>query len=209
MRISMTPTLAAIALVAAFAQSAYADITVKSQDGTVEMTLPNGWREAKKAGPNAKIHATDGHSARVTVRVEPKEDFKDLKAFAEFMGKRLKKKFVDADPKFEDVQVAGKPAIRISLMGQARSGKRAGYIMTLFEGDDVYVNVMASANAGVFNKVKDVLSNLPHQIRMTSAAGPQAKAPPEPQVQQQPPPPVTPSPPATPSPTKPPARTSR
>jgi hypothetical protein len=200
-----------MALVAAFAPSAYADITVKSQDGTMEMTLPNGWREAKKAGPNAKIHATDGHSARVTVRVEPKEDFTDLKAFAEFMGKRLKKKFVDADPKFEDVQVGGKPAVRISLMGQARSGKRAGYILTLFEGDSVYVSVMASANAGVFNKVKDVLSNLPDQVRMTSAAGQQAKVPPEPQVQQQPTPPATPSPApaATTSAAKPPARTSR
>jgi hypothetical protein len=204
MRLSIRLTVTAMALVVAFAPSSYADITVKSQDGTIEMTLPNGWREAKKGGPNAKIHATDGHSARVTVRTESKEDFNDLKAFAEFMGKRLKKKFIDADPKFEDVNVAGKPAIRISLMGQARSGKRAGYIITLFEGDDEYLIVMASANAGVFNKVKDVLSDLPNQIRMTSVGSPQAKVPPEPPVQHQPQPAAT-----TTSPAKPSARTPR
>ena len=171
--------LAVVAMTAiiAFGSSAYADTVLKSADGTIEMTLPNGWREAKKGNSNALIHATDGHSARVSVRTEAKENFKDLKAYAQFMTERLKRKFADAEPKTEDVQVGGKPAVRITVMGEARNGKRAGYIITLFEGDKVYVEVSASASAGVFSSDQDMLANLPNQIRMTSAAAPAATPP--------------------------------
>ena len=67
------------AAVVAFCPPAYADMTVKSQDGTMELALPNGWHEAKPEGPLSKIVATDGKGSRVVVRVYPKEDFKDVK----------------------------------------------------------------------------------------------------------------------------------
>ena len=83
--------LAVVAMTAiiAFGSSAYADTVLKSADGTIEMTLPNGWREAKKGNSNALIRATDGHSARVSVRTEAKENFKDLKAYAQFMTVKI------------------------------------------------------------------------------------------------------------------------
>ena len=198
--------LAVVAMTAiiAFGSSAYADTVLKSADGTIEMTLPNGWREAKKGNSNALIHATDGHSARVSVRTEAKENFKDLKAYAQFMTERLKRKFADAEPKTEDVQVGGKPAVRITVMGEARNGKRAGYIITLFEGDKVYVEVSASASAGVFSSDQDMLANLPNQIRMTSAAAPAATPP-----AAQPAAPAPASAPAASTTTKPPTRTPR
>jgi hypothetical protein len=197
--------LAAMAAIIAFCSSAYADTVLKSTDGTVEMTLPNGWREAKKGNSNALIHATDGHSARVSVRTEAKENFKDLKAYAQFMTERLKRKFADAEPKIEDVQVGGKPAIRLTVMGEARNGKRAGYIITLFEADKVYVEVSASASAGAFSSDQDMLANLANQIRMTSAsaAAPAATPPAAPPAA-----PASASPPAA-STTKPPARTPK
>ena len=39
---SAVTAVAAMALVAIFAQVARADVTFKSQDGTLEITLPNG-----------------------------------------------------------------------------------------------------------------------------------------------------------------------
>lgn len=195
--------LAAMAAIIAFCSSAYADTVLKSTDGTMEMTLPNGWREAKKGNSNALIHATDGHSARVSVRTEAKENFKDLKAYAQFMTERLKRKFTDAEPKIEDVQVGGKPAIRLTVMGEARNGKRAGYIITLFEGDKVYVEVSASASAGAFSSDQDMLANLASQIRMTSAAAPAATPPASPPAASAP---ASPPPAST---TKPPTRTPK
>jgi hypothetical protein len=164
-------TLAAIAVLATFALPARADVTLKSQDGTMELTLPNGWHEAKHAGgASVKIHATDGRGARVTVRVHSKEDFKDIKAFANFTAERLKKKFVDAEPKFEDIQVSGKPAVRVSMTGTAASGKRAGYIISIFEADGMYVSVTGAANASAFARDEQVLAGVANDLKMTSAA---------------------------------------
>ena len=115
----------AIGLAAAFVQAAHADVTFKSQDGALEITLPNGWHEAKQSGPEAKIHVA-GQGTRVTVREHAKEDFKDIKAVATFLADRLKKRFTDAEPKFEDVQVNGKPAVRMELEGTEPSGAQGG-----------------------------------------------------------------------------------
>ena len=84
---SAVTVVGAIALAAIFAQVAQADVTFKSQDGTLEITLPNGWHEAKQVGPEAKIHVA-GQGTRVTIREHAKEDFKDIKAVANFLSER-------------------------------------------------------------------------------------------------------------------------
>ena len=47
-------------LIAALSLPAHAEVTLKSQDGTMELTLPNGWKESAGKGGrerNDKIHA--------------------------------------------------------------------------------------------------------------------------------------------------------
>lgn len=157
--------LAIMGMVAAFAPPAHADITLRSQDGTLELTLPNGWREAKRSGPNVKIHAA-GHGARVTVRVHPKEDFKDLRSVATFTAERLKKKFIDAEPKYEDVQVNGQPAVRVEWVGTEANGLRAGYIITILEASGSYIAVIGTGSASAFAKQQPLLAGVASQLRM-------------------------------------------
>ena len=181
----------AIGLAAAFVQAAHADVTFKSQDGALEITLPNGWHEAKQSGPEAKIHVA-GQGTRVTVREHAKEDFKDIKAVATFLADRLKKRFTDAEPKFEDVQVNGKPAVRMELEGTEPSGVRVGYLITVIDSDKTYISIMGTGNASAFAKHKQLLSDLANQLKVTTAsatppaATPPAATPPAPHRRQAP-----------------------
>jgi hypothetical protein len=174
---SAVTAVAAMALVAIFAQAARADVTFKSQDGTLEITLPNGWHEAKQGGPEAKIHVA-GQGTRVTIREHAKEDFKDIKAVANFLSERLKKRFTDVEPKFSDVQVNGKPAVRVELEGTEPSGVKVGYLITVVETDKTYISIAGTGNASAFAKQKQLLSDLPSQLKVTASAAPAAAAPP-------------------------------
>jgi hypothetical protein len=146
-----TKIIAMVVLVgfAALAAPARADSTIKSDDSSVEITVPNGWRQTKPATPKIQIQATNGRSI-VVVRVAAKEDFKDLKSFASVGSSRFIKRFVDAEPKTEDVQVNGNPAIRISAEGTQDSGQRRGCVMTFVDAGGTYIEVMGIANASVY-----------------------------------------------------------
>jgi hypothetical protein len=130
---------------------AYADMIAKSSDGSLELTLPNGWHDVKPDGPTTKIAATNGHGSRVVVRVYPKEDFKDAKAVANFSITKLKLSD-DEGVKFEDVQVGGKSAVRASVLGTQASGMRAGYLVTVVDNENMYVEVMGRTDASSFAK---------------------------------------------------------
>jgi predicted RNA binding protein YcfA (HicA-like mRNA interferase family) len=190
----------AIGLAAAFVQAAHADVTFKSQDGAFEITLPNGWHEAKQSGSEAKIHVA-GQGTRVTVREHAKEDFKDIKAVATFLADRLKKRFTDAEPKFEDVQVNGKPAVRMELEGTEPSGVRVGYLITVIDSDKAFISIMGTGNASAFTKHKQLLADLAGQLKVTaaSAATPPAATPPTATPSVATPPAATPPAPAAPA----------
>src|SRR5262245_56030080 len=104
-----------------FVLPAHADTTIKSDDASVEITVPNGWRQTKPASPAIQIQATNGRAV-ILVRVASKEDYKDLKSFAQVASARVMKNVTGAEPKFEDVQVNGKSAIRVSATGTQSSG---------------------------------------------------------------------------------------
>jgi hypothetical protein len=189
---SIRSTMAAVAamvIAGAFAPIAHAEVTFKSQDGVIEITLPNGWHEAKQSGPESKIHVA-GQGTRITVREHPKEDFKDIKAVAAFLSERLKKRFTDAEPKFEDVQVNGKPAARVSLEGTEPSGVKVGYVITVIDAGPMYVSVMGTGNATAFAKQRQLLADAANQLKVTPATPPEPPPPPPP------PPPATSKPPA-------------
>jgi len=98
----------ALAGFAALASPASADTTLKSDDSSVEIIVPNGWRQTKPASPKVQIQATNGR-AIVVVRVTAKEDYKDLKSFASVASSRFMKRLVDAEPKTEEIQINGNP----------------------------------------------------------------------------------------------------
>jgi hypothetical protein len=161
--------LAAVATMATFSAPAFADMTVKSQDGTMELALPNGWHEGKAEGPASKIVAVDGRGSRVAVRVYPKEDFKDAKGVANFAVSKLK--LLDNDGvKSEDIQLGGKPAVRLTLTGTSADGMKAGFIVTAFESDGMYTIVVAKSDAAGFAKQTPLLTGFAGQLKMTPAA---------------------------------------
>ena len=117
----------------------------------MELALPNGWHDVKPEGESTKIAATDGHGTRLVVRVYPKEDFKDAKAVADFAVKKLK--LADNDGvKTEDIQIGGKPAVRMSIVGTRASEKRAGFLITIIDADSQYIEVQGATDASSFAK---------------------------------------------------------
>jgi hypothetical protein len=76
--------------------------TIKSEDASVELTVPNGWRQTKPIAPAIRIQATNGR-ATILVRIAVKEDYKDLKSFAQVASSKFIKHLVDA----EFVEVVG------------------------------------------------------------------------------------------------------
>ncbi|HTZ35812.1 MAG TPA: hypothetical protein VMB84_07290 [Stellaceae bacterium] len=168
--------LAAVAALALLAVPARADITVKSQDGSLELTLPNGWHEAPGDQAGAKLVGTDGHGARIIVRVHSKEDFKDIKALATYVVGRLK--LQDGEPKTEDIQMNGKPAIRTVVVGTEPEGIRLGFVITIFESDGNYYVVTGRAPASQFGKDEAILAGLAGQLKVAPVAP--ASAPPAP-----------------------------
>jgi len=187
----------------AFAAPAQADTTIKSDDSSVEITVPNGWRQTKAATPKIQIQATNGR-AIVVVRVAAKEDYKDLKSFAAVGSSRFIKRFVDAEPKTEDVQVNGNPAIRISAEGTQDNGQRRGCVLTFIDAGGTFIEVMGIANASAFATEQQTMADLAGRVKLLASAG----APPAAPAAQTP----AATPPATPAPSTkppPPARSPR
>jgi hypothetical protein len=189
--------MAALAGLVAFALPARADTTIKSDDASVELTVPNGWRQTKTAAAAIQIQATNGRAV-VLVRVAQKEDYKDLKSFAQIGSSRFMKNLTDAEPKTEDVQINGKPAIRVSAEGTQSNGQRRGFIMTFFDTDGMFVEVVGIANASAFKAEQQAITDMASKVKVVAAAGAGASA-------QTPPRPGTP-PPAPPAGQPPPAR---
>jgi len=161
---------------------ARADMTIKSDDGSVEITVPNGWRQTKAALPNIQIQATNGR-ATVFVRTVAKADYRDLQSFAAVTASRFMKRFVDAEPKTEDVQVNGKAAIRVSAEGTQENGVRRGAILTFIDAGGWFVEVLGIANASAFGAEKQEIADMAGRVKVLAAAGaapPAQTAPPAP-----------------------------
>jgi hypothetical protein len=169
----------AVVLTAAFAQSASADTTIKSKDGSVELTVPNGWREGKPFGPAIKLVAMSARGGLVFVRLVSKEDFRDLKSVVNASVERLKKNMPDAEPKLEDIKVNNKPAIRVSIEGTQANGQRRGFLLTFFESDANYVDVAAMAKASAFKREMPEFAAMASRVKIlgSSTAAPPTTPP--------------------------------
>jgi hypothetical protein len=182
-RRTKTIVLAALAGFTAFALPASADTTLKSDDSSVEITVPNGWRQTKTATPKIQIQATNGR-AIVVVRIASKEDFKDLKSFAAVGSSRFIKRFVDAEPKTEDVQVNGNPAIRISAEGTQDNGQRRGCVITFIDAGASFIEVMGIANASAFATEQQTMADLASKVKIVASATAAPPATPAPAANQ-------------------------
>ena len=160
----------ALALVAGFGVAAHADVVVKSQDGSMELTLPSGWKEVPPRGPNTKLQASDGHGASIAVSAQAKEDFKDLEAFTNFVIEKMKKTLPGAEAKVETVQIDGKPAKRMTMSGTLANGQNASVVVTCMEAGSQFLRVMVHASASNFARQGPVLIGLANQIKVTTVA---------------------------------------
>jgi hypothetical protein len=162
-----------------FTAPAGADTTIKSDDASVEITVPNGWRQTKPMAPVINIQATNGRAV-IFVRVVSKEDFKDLKSFAQVGSTRFTRNLTDAEPKFEDVEVNGHPAIRVSAEGTVTSGARRGFMMTFVDTGTMFVEVVGVANASAYKAEQQTMADMAGRVKVLTAAGAAAQPAPAP-----------------------------
>lgn len=168
--------MVALAGLVACAMPAGADTTLKSDDASVELTVPNGWRQTKTAAPAIQIQATNGRAV-ILVRVVQKEDYKDLKSFAQVGSQRFMKNFTDAEPKTEDVKINGKPAIRVSAEGTQVNGVRRGLVMTFVDADGGFVEIVGIAAASAFKMEEQTMADMAGRVKVLAAAAPAPGAP--------------------------------
>jgi hypothetical protein len=147
--------------------------------------LPNGWHDVKPDGASTRIAATNGKGSRVVVRIYPKDDFKDAKALADFSVNKLKLSDNDG-VKTEDLQIGGKPAVRISVVGTASNQMRAGYLITILESEGSYVEVMGRTDASSFAKETPVLGAFATALKIMPAAAPTPAPAPAPAAEAKP-----------------------
>lgn len=147
------------------------DVRAKSSGGSLQLTLPNGWHDVKPEGEKTEIAATDGKGARVVVRVYPKEDFKDAKAFANFAVAKLKLSD-NSGVKKDDIQINGNTAARLSVVGTASNQMRVGYLITIIEREGLYVEVIGRTDAYSFAKETPVLGAIASALKFTSSTAP-------------------------------------
>jgi len=162
--------VATVAAFLAFCLSAHAQVVVKSEDGSMQLTLPNGWKEGKPVGASTKIRASDGHGAVVAVSAHPKEDFKDFKAFTNFADERLKKNLPGTEAKAQNLEIDGKPAIRMTMSGTGANGRNVAVIATYVDAGPTYVVVLVRASASDYRRQEPVLVGLASQLKLAATA---------------------------------------
>jgi hypothetical protein len=169
--------VATVAALLAFCLSASAQMVIKSEDGSMQLTLPNGWKEGKAGGANVKIRATDGRGATVIISALPKEDFKDFKAFTNFVDEKMKRTLSEGEPTTTNVKVDGRAAVRTTASGTEANGRNVTLIFTYVDAGPVYVAVRVWASASDFERQQQVLVGLADQLKINTPA---AAAPPPP-----------------------------
>ena len=147
------------------------DVKAKSSEGSLQLALPNGWHDVKPEGESTKFAATNGKGARVVVRVYPKEDFKDAKAFATFAVTKLKLSD-NSGVKKEDIQINGNTAVRLSVVGTASNTMRVGYLITILESERNYVEVIGRTDAYSFAKETPALGAFASALKFTFSTAP-------------------------------------
>jgi hypothetical protein len=147
------------------------DVKAESSEGSLQLALPHGWRDVTPEGESTKIAAINGKGARVVVRVYPKEDFKDAKAFSNFVITKLKLSD-SSDVKKDNIQVNGNTAVRLSVVGTASDEMRVGYLITILESERNYVEVMGRADAYSFPKETPVLGAFASALKFTFSTAP-------------------------------------
>jgi hypothetical protein len=147
------------------------DVNAKSSEGSLQLALPKGWREVTPEGESTKIAATNSKGARVVVRVYPKEDFKDAKAFASFAVTKLKLSD-NSGIKKEDIQLNGDTAVRLSVVGTAPNEMRVGYLITILESERFYVEVLGRTDAYSFAKETPELGAFASALTLTFSTAP-------------------------------------
>ncbi len=146
-------------------------VKAKSLEGSLQLALPNGWHDVKPEGESTMIAATNGKGARVVVRVYPKEDFRDTRAFATFAVTKLKLSDISGFKK-DDIQINGNTGVQLSVVGTASNQMRVGYLITIIEREGLYVEVIGRTDAYSFANETPVLGAFASALKFTSSTAP-------------------------------------
>ena len=120
--------------------------TVKSTDGTCQVTIPYNWSEETTLNKDAKLQVSMRmRDAFLVVFVDQKDKYGDinLEGFAQGANKKLVKRLTSPEGAAGvSLTVGGLPAIQYQLTGKA-SGSTSAYIQTLIEGPIYFYEILA------------------------------------------------------------------
>lgn len=121
------------------------DKTVKSTDGTCQVTVPVNWTEETTLNKEAKLQtAMRMRDAFLVVFVTQKDKYGDIKLedFAQGTNKKLWKRLTSVEGGAPaKVTVGGLPGLQYALTGRT-GGSTFSYIQTLLEGPVYYYEIL-------------------------------------------------------------------
>lgn len=120
--------------------------TLKSTDGTCQITVPFNWSEETTLNKDAKLQtAMRMRDAFMVVFVDQKDKYGDipLEGFAQGAHKKLTKRLTSPEGTAPvKLTIGGLPAIQYELTGKA-GGSTSSYIQTLVEGPIYFYEILA------------------------------------------------------------------
>ncbi|MDQ4149826.1 MAG: hypothetical protein M3164_07560, partial [Actinomycetota bacterium] len=118
--------------------------TIRSEDGTLEMRVPEPWREDRSLNAQADLQASQrAQEAYVVVIGDSKQAFggRTLNDFAQIARENFLRGVTDAtvsEP--TQMTLGGRPAIRFDIQGTAED-VRVSYLYTLAETESRYLQI--------------------------------------------------------------------
>lgn len=120
--------------------------TLKSTDGTCQITVPFNWSEETTLNKDAKLQtAMRMRDAFILVFVDQKDKYGDidLAGFAQGAHKKLTKRLTSPEGAAPvNLTIGGLPAIQYEMTGKA-GGTTSTYIQTLVEGPIYFYEILA------------------------------------------------------------------
>jgi hypothetical protein len=145
------------------------DQIFKGKDGTVELTLPAGWKTSESPDASVQLTALNAKlDLGVMITVEDRRDLTwDLKTYAEKVATMLKgsSDFTNTSTSpFQNVKVNGSDAIQFEFHA-VRDEVRLAYLITVTASERNFLRTTAWSTESRFKTMMSVLSKLPEGLK--------------------------------------------
>ncbi len=149
--------------------AAVPELVLLSKDKKMQVTLPGEWKQRPTGKDSHQLSATlPGQAAYMLLISEPKEDFKDIKAYSKIVTTQMSQSLEEAQvSESTEVKVNGQEALRFQIRGIV-DGMRVVYVLTVLETQSRFNQVLGWTSNSKLADNKQRLESLPKGVKELS-----------------------------------------